>query len=180
MLFKGFVCKGTDPCTDETDECPASSTCVANAASKGGYDCVCPAGLELDEEGECVDIDECLSSPCGDMEVCQNTVGGFQCKCQQGTTLNDSSICVDIDECAEIPCATNGICNNIEFGGGYSCSCPRGYLGDGYKVNDSTCKAFLTCLGMRRTPAILRSPETGRYSTRWCHSFGMSSPIRGQ
>ena len=110
-----------------------SSTCVANASSATGYDCVCPAGLELGDEGECVDIDECLAQPCGDMEVCQNTVGGFQCKCQQGTKLNDDAICVDIDECLENPCAGNAACNNIEEGGGYSCECPRGYIGDGYK-----------------------------------------------
>ena len=70
------------------------------------------------------------------MEVCQNTVGGFQCKCQQGTMLNnDDSSCVDIDECLENPCAANAICHNIDMGGGYSCECPRGYLGDGYKVS---------------------------------------------
>ena len=113
---------------------------------------MCPAGLELDEDGDCVDIDECLSSPCGDLEVCQNTVGGFQCKCQQGTALSDDAECVDIDECLENPCAENAICTNIDMGGGYSCSCPRGYLGDGYKVKPSLYQQILylhTFIGLR-------------------------------
>lgn len=37
----------------------------------------------------------------------------------------------DIDECESKPCHENGICTNVA--GNFSCSCKKGYLGDGTK-----------------------------------------------
>ncbi len=70
----GFICKGTDPCTDEIDDCPSSSECVPNKSSPDGYDCICAAGYEL-IDGDCVDVDECISDPCGPLETCENNEG---------------------------------------------------------------------------------------------------------
>ncbi|KAL7132223.1 hypothetical protein ABFS83_12G057600 [Erythranthe nasuta] len=39
--------------------------------------------------------------------------------------------CTDINECGDNPCDENGICTNTP--GGYTCSCKKGYLGDGKK-----------------------------------------------
>ena len=31
-----------------------------------------------------VDVNECLSSPCGNNATCNNTEGSFNCSCKQG------------------------------------------------------------------------------------------------
>ena len=33
---------------------------------------------------ECIDLDECQSSPCGDGGICSNLDGSFQCDCESG------------------------------------------------------------------------------------------------
>ena len=132
----GYHCKGKDPCEDEIDECPSTAECVANKNNDVGYDCLCPAGYEISDDGDCADINECDNNPCGELETCQNNDGGFLCQCSQGTRLDEASVCVDIDECEENPCAENASCHNIALGGGYSCDCPRGYQGDGYSACD--------------------------------------------
>lgn len=45
---------------------------------------------------------------------------------------NLNAFCVtDIDECKNNPCDPNGICTNL--GGSFSCSCRKGFQGDGVK-----------------------------------------------
>ena len=49
----------------------------------GSYKCSCPNGFEPDENGECVDADECTD----DLRCqygCQNAPGGFRCECPIG------------------------------------------------------------------------------------------------
>ncbi|XP_022765897.1 putative wall-associated receptor kinase-like 16 [Durio zibethinus] len=57
---------------------------------------------------------------------------GYLCKCLDGFQGNPylSNGCQDINECDTLkPC--NGTCNNVP--GSYSCSCPEGFEGDGWK-----------------------------------------------
>jgi len=39
------------------------------------------------------DIDECLSSPCG--QICTNTAGSYQCSCNNGYELDSDGITCD-------------------------------------------------------------------------------------
>ncbi|KAK6132232.1 hypothetical protein DH2020_034015 [Rehmannia glutinosa] len=60
---------------------------------------------------------------------------GYNCRCLEGFEGNPYLVggCQDINECEKMdPC--EGICTNLE--GSYSCSCPKGFEGDGKKDGD--------------------------------------------
>merc|ERR1712142_550720 len=95
-----------DECTNENGGC--SHICQN---TEGGYNCQCPEGLKLIEEGSlheqqhiCVDIDECLVNNGNCSQECQNNEGSFSCSCSDGfefvdTAEDSNTICQDIDEC---------------------------------------------------------------------------------
>lgn len=50
-----------------------------------GNNCGCPKGFRKSGyRGECVDVNECLDSPCVSNLNCINTPGGYQCICANG------------------------------------------------------------------------------------------------
>ena len=54
--------------------------------------------------GQCLDIDECLDSPCDGNATCTNFDGGYSCACNEGFEGDGSpGNCTDesVDECAE-------------------------------------------------------------------------------
>ncbi|KAI9077570.1 hypothetical protein K1719_040502 [Acacia pycnantha] len=76
------------------------------------------------------------NSVCNPRADCKNSDSGFgyRCFCKSGFHGNPYHPhgCQDVDEClAPNHCDTKGfaLCNN--FDGGYNCSCPPGYTGDG-------------------------------------------------
>ena len=76
----------------------------------------------------CVDIDECLTNPCGTNEDCTNTIGSYTCSCSTGYTLIAGN-CVDINECN----TNNGGCSEgcVNTDGSYTCKyCLAGYTWD--------------------------------------------------
>ena len=89
---EGFNGDGVDECVD-IDVCLSDSPpmCNANEECIDGfgleYECVCKLGFELDSTDDgtegwqrlCVDINECLNSPCLGSSVCSNTVGSYEC-----------------------------------------------------------------------------------------------------
>ncbi|XP_048129438.1 wall-associated receptor kinase 2-like [Rhodamnia argentea] len=80
-----------------------------------------PATFACKEHSECFDFPD---------------VPGYRCNCSSGYEGNPYLGCVDIDECVDPeknPC--KGICHNVE--GSYTCSCPKGYHGDGKKGEDA-------------------------------------------
>jgi len=111
----------------------------------GSYKCQCPAGLKLDVDNKCIDINECLlrngHGPC--QGNCVNTWGSYHCSCDElkGTKLGeDGHTCDDIDECKD----KNGGCSYqcVNTRGSYHCICPNGFiLGDDWK----TCKDVDEC-----------------------------------
>ncbi|XP_040207608.1 thrombomodulin-like [Rana temporaria] len=65
-----------------------TSDCEAECNTKS---CYCPDGYILGENKECMDIDECLDSPCEGS--CTNLFGSFKCTCPEGYTVH-SAECV--------------------------------------------------------------------------------------
>ncbi|CBY07260.1 unnamed protein product [Oikopleura dioica] len=64
------------------DDCGLYGACVIDAA--GNSYCSCDAGYE-DIAGTCLDIDECLTSPCpASKPVCVNTLGSYSCSTMAG------------------------------------------------------------------------------------------------
>ena len=107
----------------------------------------CVAGYELNDDDECVDVDECdddsLHGCVGDADagVCTNTVGSYECSCKagyEGDGRTDGTGCSDVDECADeqlhdcLGAAVGGVCTNSPPGS-YTCSCAETYTGQGRK-----------------------------------------------
>ena len=73
--------------------------------------------------------DNCVAINCN-LGTCKlDASGEAQCICPQNWT---GEFCAtDVNECLDNPCAPGAGCDNID--GGYECSCPIGYEGDGTK-----------------------------------------------
>lgn len=71
-----------DECTENPNLC-SEATCVNLL---GSYKCECSQGFEVDvaRENSCVDVNECLKSPCGKNAQCSNLDGAFKCSCLDG------------------------------------------------------------------------------------------------
>ncbi len=132
-------CSAGAHCASDSD-CGDNATCDSTAST-----CDCDDGYEADDQGACVDIDECANGTdnCDTLAGCTNTPGGFSCgSCPSGynDVNGDGTSCVDIDECANGTdnCDTLAGCTNTP--GGFSCgSCPSGYNdvnGDGTSCVD--------------------------------------------
>lgn len=92
--------------------------------SAGDYLCQCASGYEGNPEIGCVDINECLDSPCD--HTCTNSAGGYSCSCDAGY-LSTGDKCSDINECDTFGCGNNATCANLVPG--FSCTCVTGYSG---------------------------------------------------
>ncbi|XGW14216.1 hypothetical protein V3C99_000497 [Haemonchus contortus] len=55
--------------------------------------CVCKHGYEQRKDGKCVDVNECLSSPCHHLATCTNLLGSFACTCPDGYA-GDGKTCI--------------------------------------------------------------------------------------
>ncbi|XP_051898079.1 adhesion G protein-coupled receptor E1-like [Pristis pectinata] len=94
----------------------------------------CTAGFQVNPRNktECIDIDECINTPCQSHKQCFNALGSYWCQCKKGfKTLvtcsgpNSMKICEDIDECASPPCAHEATCQNTN--GSFQCICSEGF-----------------------------------------------------
>ncbi|KAI6659379.1 Signal peptide, CUB and EGF-like domain-containing protein 2 [Oopsacas minuta] len=85
------------------------SGCVQSCNNPQDHFCTCCNGYLLDNNSQCIDIDECEESidEC-DMN-CFNTNGSYQCSCDAGFQLVNQTKCLDIDECL----VENGGCKDI-------------------------------------------------------------------
>lgn len=73
-------------CYSTTRFCSYSQTAQNGTSGvNGNSNCGCPKGFRKSGyRGECVDINECLDSPCDSNLNCINTPGGYQCVCANG------------------------------------------------------------------------------------------------
>ncbi|KAL5020301.1 hypothetical protein ScPMuIL_003193 [Solemya velum] len=92
----------------------------------GNINFLCGEGAPL-----CVNIDECLNSPCE--HDCVDTDGSYTCTCRHGYEVSpqDSHKCQDINECD----THNGYCDHacLNSDGSYRCTCNDGYTL--YRIN---------------------------------------------
>ena len=145
--------------------CPGIKTPDADYKS-----CVCPSGHMENDEGICVDIDECAtgSHSCEANASCVNTIGGHACSCNAGyapgddwTFLNPN--CGDVDECAAgtDDCGANALCANTP--GGYVCGKT---CADGLRPNPARTECVVCPPGETRdeTGACICDPETRFYN----------------
>ncbi|KAL4656763.1 cysteine-rich with EGF-like domain protein 2 isoform X2 [Arapaima gigas] len=127
-------------------ECHSSCKTCTGSRSK---DCEeCKEGWEMDEEGTCIDVDECSngSPACTQDQYCLNTEGSYSCKacdkvcsacrgegpdqcltCAEGFQ-DENGTCTDIDECAQLERVCPGEhreCINIK--GSFRCFCSPGF-----------------------------------------------------
>ncbi|XP_069955422.1 fibrillin-2 isoform X5 [Cherax quadricarinatus] len=86
----------------------------------------------------CIDIDECISNPCPENEICENTHGSFRCNCRTGFSREESSKkCEDQNECqlGSHTCSQSQRCDNTI--GSFVCIRIAG-CGTGYTLNHNT------------------------------------------
>ncbi|XP_072347269.1 adhesion G protein-coupled receptor E3-like isoform X3 [Scyliorhinus torazame] len=122
----------------------------------------CGYGYTSDINGTCVDVDECLSNPCGSNSICDNTKGSFYCSCERGFYSESGdhqfagpaeSYCKDYNECETTPtiCGRNANCHNTE--GSYYCECDKGFARSTGETNFTGYRR-----GCRDTDECLRNP----------------------
>lgn len=134
----GFEYSITEKMCADINECEKNSEtddlCDPDKICKnlvGSFSCECPAGLILDDENVCLDINECLSFPCLGTDIsCKNVFGSYECQCDPGfKNINKngssfgfevntkSTVCADIDECTDGFREMSFIKQNIHFSG---------------------------------------------------------------
>ncbi|KAH8295620.1 hypothetical protein KR018_000213 [Drosophila ironensis] len=117
---EGLSCQDIDECAEDSHLC--SHLCQNTA---GGYQCVCPEGLNLVEDYTCVADDLCEVNNNGCEQICLTARGGA-CSCRAGYRLSsDGKSCEDIDECAAENGGCQQVCRNLP--GSYGCVCAPGY-----------------------------------------------------
>ena len=77
---------------------------------------------------QCVDLNECLSNPCGAGARCINQYGGYICECPPGARGDPYTNCGSLNQCQNNPCGVGARCHND--GSSYRCECPQGYQGN--------------------------------------------------
>ncbi|KAJ8307100.1 hypothetical protein KUTeg_015184 [Tegillarca granosa] len=109
----GDNCAYSCDCKIGADRCDISLGCVCRAGWTGTH-------CELN-------INECnrTSSPCGELQLCVDTIGSFRCQCQDGYKINMDNVCEDEDECHLSTALCNQRCTNAQ--GGYVCGCKDGF-----------------------------------------------------
>jgi hypothetical protein len=172
LLWRGDDCaRDVDECMEDRDLCSRHARECVN--TQGTYYCgACLVGYEEDDNGFCVDVDECEdASTCSDvLSTCHNSDGSYSCiECHEGFGgLN----CEDIDECARPnnECTVNNQeCMNTH--GGFECSdCNEGYTMNeqGYCIAQDECVESEGLCGAHAECTVDPSGNSGPRCT--CHS----------
>ncbi|XP_059497444.1 EGF-containing fibulin-like extracellular matrix protein 2 isoform X2 [Stegostoma tigrinum] len=114
------------PPNNEEDANPPQVTLAAGSHPQvpAGGSNPCSQGYSLNQDEQCVDIDECELDihSCQPSQECVNTDGGFNCKCPEGYRLVGTE-CIDINECHFRYCQHR--CVNSP--GSFTCQCEPGF-----------------------------------------------------
>ncbi|XP_053391010.1 scavenger receptor cysteine-rich type 1 protein M130-like isoform X2 [Mercenaria mercenaria] len=86
---------------------------------------------------QCIDIDECLSSPCLHGGSCENGNMSYTCKCSNKWGGTSCEIDLEFDACIDTPCLNNGTCKDLLEG--FKCICAIGFDGDKCQNNINDC-----------------------------------------
>ncbi|KAG5677773.1 hypothetical protein PVAND_007504 [Polypedilum vanderplanki] len=122
----GTRCLDINECEEDSNVC-GHGKCINLI---GTHKCLCQQGFKIDNNGKCVDINECLlrggHGPCQDR--CLNKLGGYTCTCEnlKNTQLSkDGHSCEEIDLCS----VDNGGCSHTCHSsiGQTFCTCPMGF-----------------------------------------------------
>jgi hypothetical protein len=120
----------SDPC--EGIDCGTGGECNAGQ-------CECNESYEIDADGSCTDIDECMTDNggCGENAQCSNQEGAAAlCTCKPGFLYNPEGECVPTPACQFVSCEANSHC---EEG---ACVCDAGYETD----DDGACADIDECM----------------------------------
>ncbi|XP_016956087.1 uncharacterized protein LOC108028666 isoform X2 [Drosophila biarmipes] len=113
-------CQDIDECAEDTHLC--SHSCQN---TPGGYECLCPEGLNLVEEYTCLAENLCEVNNNGCEQICLSGRGGA-CACREGFQLKpNGKSCEDVDECLVDNGGCQQVCRNSP--GSFTCACERGY-----------------------------------------------------
>lgn len=102
FLYHSHDLSDIDEC--EQQMCGANTECVN---TEGSYSCECKDGFEMENSGDCVNINECSDGKdnCdADTSTCKDTVGGFDCVCKTGYTKKASGLCEGMYTFLLMPC----------------------------------------------------------------------------
>uniref|UniRef100_A0A8C4R0G6 Delta-like protein n=1 Tax=Eptatretus burgeri TaxID=7764 RepID=A0A8C4R0G6_EPTBU len=116
-----------DPC--QLNPCLHGGTCTSNGID---FSCICVPGFlgkdcgnSLCLQGNCLDVNDCISHPCHNGGTCIDGSNWYRCNCAPGFAGPDCRI--NINECQSSPCPQGATC--VDCLNGYHCTCPEGYHG---------------------------------------------------
>ena len=126
----GKSCQAGD-CTEDT--CSLNEECV----SERSIDCRCKLGFKRNQEGICVDIDECSTSDakCDENADCSNTQGSYSCNCRQG--FFGTGFRCFVGSCSQSNCPARQKCISPTS---TDCECEEGFV-----QNQSVCADIDEC-----------------------------------
>ena len=121
---------------DDNDTCGRSNvTCAANSfCDQSTETCVCLAGFS-GLPPNCVNVDDCASSPCENNATCTDLVNGFDCICPPG--FSGPQCATDVDDCVLSPCLNGATCTDGV--NNRTCLCADGFEGVDCAVDVDEC-----------------------------------------
>lgn len=164
-LGSGFKCRNTqgsyrcDPVRRTKPTIPVQTTArtpvtrTTELTIISGQRRTCLPGYIMNVRGDCADVDECQSNPCGRGSTCFNVPGRYECinriECKAGYQINEAGDgCEDVNECTKgtHKCNPTQLCQNGD--GYYTCVCPPGHSFN-YQSNKcediDECKYYKVC-----------------------------------
>ena len=151
-----FICKppyDPDPyelCTDFV--CQADASCSLSVDKKTRQ-CLCNPGYQLDTNGLCADIDECLNSPCPD--YCLNKPGTFEC--MTPTAFSDFMCSLVTDPCGTVDTKAQCIGQGTMAAPITLCICSTGFEQDA----SGKCVDTLECAAVGCGPGMFCLEQIG-------------------